>query len=62
VAGVVADARVEDVLQTMFPEEEVADDAHGATVRWVCPQSPQVRDCVYSPLLLLQKGEEVGEV
>lgn len=38
VAGVVAYAGVEDVLQTMFAKEQVADDAHRAAIGGVCPK------------------------
>jgi hypothetical protein len=52
VAGVIADAGVEDVVECIASEEEVADDAQTPPIDLVGPQSTQVLDGV-DPLLLL---------
>ena len=58
-ARVVADARVEDIVQCVLPEEHVADDAHAPSDLWVRPQSAQVSDRVDDLLLHLHLRQEV---
>lgn len=55
VAGVVADAGVEDVVEGVLAEEEVADDTEAAAVGLGSPQSAQVSDGV-DGLLLVAHG------
>ena len=62
VASVVADARVEDVYETVLAEKEVADDAHGSAVGLICPESAQVGNGVDPLLLLLQKSQKISKV
>jgi hypothetical protein len=61
VASEVADARVEDVVKGVFPEEEVADDAHATSVLVVDPQATQVSDGVDGLLHLNHLQQEVLE-
>lgn len=46
VATEVADARVEDVVERIFAQEEVANDAHATRVFVVDPEPPQISDSV----------------
>lgn len=58
VAGVVADAGVEDVVERMAAEEKVADDAQAPPVDLVGPQPTQVLDGVDTLLLLAHHLDE----
>lgn len=46
VAAEVADARVEDIAEGVFAQEEIADYAHAPRVSVVHPQSTEIRDGV----------------
>lgn len=61
VAAEVADAGVEDVVERIFAEEEVADDAHAARVLVVDPEPAQVSNCVDGLLHLDHLVDEVVE-
>lgn len=60
VAGVVADARVKNVVQSMSPKEQVADDSQTFPVYFVGPQSPEVEDGVDAFLLLPHHLDETA--
>lgn len=61
VAGVVADARVEDVAEGVPAEEEVADDAQALAVGLHRPQPAQVGDGVDGLLLVPHRVLEAVE-
>jgi hypothetical protein len=61
VASEVADARVEDVVKGVFPEEEVADDAHATSVLVIDPQATQVSDGVDGLLHLHHLQKKIVE-
>lgn len=60
VAGVVANARVKNVVQSMSPKEQVADDSQAFPVYFVGPQSPEVEDGVDTFLLLPHHLDETA--
>jgi hypothetical protein len=60
VAGVVADAGVKNVVQSMSPKEQVADDSQTFPVDLVGPQSPEVEDGVDAFLLLPHHLDETA--
>jgi hypothetical protein len=57
VAGVTADARIENVFQSVLPEEQVADHPQTGTLL-PCPQRPQLSDRVYRTLQLTQLSHQ----
>lgn len=59
-AGVVADARVKNVVQSMPPKEQVADDSQTFPVDLVSPQSTKVEDGVDAFLLLPHHLDETA--
>ena len=61
VAAEVADPGVEDVVEGVLAQEEVADDAHAPRVFVVHPKSAQVRYRVYCLLYLAHLAVEVLE-
>lgn len=58
-AAKVADAGVEDIVERVFPEEQVADDAHATRVLVVYPQTTQVSYRVYRLLHLRHLADKV---
>jgi len=58
-AAKVANARVEDIVEGVFPEEQVADDAHRPRILVVYPQTTQVSYRVYRLLHLRHLANEV---
>lgn len=60
VAGVVCYAAVEDVLQGVLPQEQVAEDAHLSGVATAQPQLPQVLNGVYYPFSMPELPYDFG--
>lgn len=61
VAAEVANPGVEDIVEGVFAEEEVADDPHTPRVFIVHPEPTQVRYCVYCLLYLAHLAVEILE-
>lgn len=61
VAAEVANPRVEDIVQGVFAEEEVADDPHASGVFVVHPEPTEIRYCVYCFLYLAHLTVEILE-
>lgn len=41
-AGVVADSGVEDIIEGVSAEEDIADDTHRGANQWISPESSKV--------------------
>lgn len=56
---IVADPRVEDIVQCMLPEEHITDDPHASAYYRVRPESTQVGDGIDDLLFYLHLREEI---
>ena len=57
VTGIVGDAAVEDVLQGVLPQKQVAENTHLSGVTTAQPQLPQVFDGVYATLSMTELAD-----
>lgn len=60
-AGVVADAGVEDVIKGMATEEEITNHSQAFSIDWICPKSTKVSYSVYCLFLASHQRFEAGD-